>query len=133
MDELQSRRRALMGAQNVDDGNLVDNFTPIDQDFAWMTNKSVDLSEPLVDGTVYRVVVDATLDADSYISVMLGGTDWGGYSVKFSVGQNGPEEKTHNKARNGSQYLYLFVRGPSNDGVPRHAIIRSVKFYKSNA
>lgn len=131
MTQMQ-RRRVLMAAQNTGDADLVSNFTPIDQDFAWMTYKTIALSEPLVSGTVYRLVVDATLDADSYISVMFGDTNWGGYSVKFSVGQNGPEEKTHDTVKAGSQTLYLFVRGPSNDGVPRHAVIRSVKLYKSN-
>ena len=127
---LMQRRRALMGKKSEDDGNLIVNFEPISMTFTWNQNLVLQMSEPGIPGDTYRVVIDATVDADARINAFVSSAN--AMAWTFSYGQDGEEAVTQKymKTTKSSTNFYIFVRPATNDGVDRSATIRSVKVYK---
>lgn len=131
MMELMRRRKALMaGTKSEDDGNLIVNFEPISKTFTWGQSLVLQMSEPGIPGDTYRVVIDATVDADARISAFVSSANAAVWI--FSYGQNGEETVTQKYFRStaSTTKFYIFVRPATNDGVARSATIRSVKVYK---
>ena len=127
---LMERRRALMGAKSEDDGNLIVNFVPISRTFSWWQSLVLQMSEPGIPNDTYRVVIDATVDADARIIAYV--SSGNALAWAFSYGQDGEETVTQKymKSTSSTTNFYIFVRPATNDGVARSATIRSVKVYK---
>lgn len=119
-----------MGKKSEDDGNLIVNFEPISRTFTWSQNLKLQMSEPGIPGDTYRVVIDATVDADARINAFVSSAN--AVSWIFSYGQNGEETVTQKylKSTASTTNFYIYVRPATNDGVARSATIRSVKVYK---
>lgn len=130
MTELMRRRRALMGIKSEDDGNLIVNFEPISRTFTWNQSLVLQMSEPGIPNDTYRVVIDATVDADARILAFVSSAN--ALAWTFSYGQDGEETVTHEYVRStaSTTNFYIYVRPATNDGVARSATIRSVKVYK---
>lgn len=126
-----NRRRALMGAQGeIDEGNLVVSFSPITKYFSHYTKIDVPLTEAIVKGKEYRVVLDATVPTGHRFLVLLGAVN--NFIEYFPEGQDGIVEKTWKTNTTGNAttaMAYIYCRAVSGTESVT-ATVRNIKVYK---
>ena len=120
----------MMAQGEIDDENLVVSFTPVTQSFSQNTNITVPLTETIVKGKMYRVVLDATVPMGYRFLVLLGAQN--NQITDFPEGQDGIEEKTWKTSTSGdatTAYAYIYCRPVSETGTVT-ATIRNIKVYR---
>ena len=131
MTELMERRRALMGKQKTDDGNLVaDPFTPVTQSWSNSTRIVVPLTETIEKGKKYRVILNGTVPEGNRFLVLLGASN--NHIEYFPEGQDGEIERTWTTATSGSATTanaYIYCR-PVSGTATITATVRNIKVYR---
>ena len=120
----------MMAQGENDDGNLVESFSPVTRSFSQYTNIAVPLTEVIVKGKMYRVVLDATVPTGYRFLALLGAVN--NWVEFFPEGQDGIEEKTWKTATTGNQTTataYIYCRPVSGTGTVT-ATVRNIKVYR---
>lgn len=130
MTELARRRRALMGAVIDKDEDLVESFTPFTKTFGQNDNVAVPLTERIIQGMAYRVVVDATVPEGFRLLILLGAVN--NTIQYYPGGQDGIVERSWTTATYGNMTtanVYIYCRKVSGSGTVS-AVVRSIKVYR---